>query len=54
MVRVDVRERTKEVIKEQPPARYLSAVVRLPQGTNVANQRPPFWSGLQSTNPAIS
>jgi hypothetical protein len=36
---------SKEVIKEQPPARNPSATVRrVLQGTNVANQRPPFWS----------
>jgi hypothetical protein len=45
----------KEVIKEQPPARNLSAEVRqVLQVTNAAIQRPPFWSGLKSTNPAIS
>ncbi len=45
----------KEVIKEQPPARNLSAKVRrVLQGTNVGNQRPLFWSGLKPTNPAIS
>jgi hypothetical protein len=41
---------TKEDIKEQSPAR---AVRRVLQGTNVANQRPPFRSGLKSTNPTI-
>jgi hypothetical protein len=31
------------LIKEQPPARNLSATARrLLQGSNVANQRPPF------------
>jgi hypothetical protein len=36
-----------EVIKEQTPARNLSdAVRRLLQSTNVANQRPPFWSNI--------
>jgi hypothetical protein len=41
--------------KEQPPARNLSvAVRRVLQGSNVANQGPPFWPGLKSTNPAIS
>ncbi len=45
----------KEVIKKQPPAINLSAVVRrLLQGSNVAKQRPQFWSFLKSTNPAIS
>jgi hypothetical protein len=32
-------------------ARNLSATVH---DTNVANQKSPFWSGLKSTNPAIS
>ncbi len=32
----------------------LTRVRRLLQGTNVVNQRPPFWSGLKSTSPAIS
>jgi hypothetical protein len=33
----------KEVIKEQPPARNLSAAVRrLLKSTNVVNKRPPF------------
>ncbi len=45
----------KEVFKEQSPPRNPSAAVRrVLQGTNVANQRPPFWSGRKSTNPAIS
>jgi hypothetical protein len=42
---------TMEVIKEQSPAR---AVRRVLQGTNVANQRPPFWSSLKSTNLATA
>jgi hypothetical protein len=42
---------TKEVIKEQSPARAVRRVLQ--QGTNVADQRPPFWSGLKSTNPTI-
>ncbi len=38
---------TKEVIKEQPPARNLSvAVRRIIQSTNVVNQRPSFWSKM--------
>ncbi len=45
---------SKEVIKEQLPARNLSAAVRrVLQGTNVANHRPPFWSGRKSTNLAV-
>jgi hypothetical protein len=36
-------------------ARNLSATERrLLHDTNVANQRPSFWSGLKTTNPAIS
>jgi hypothetical protein len=46
---------TKEVYKEQPPASNLSATVRrVVQDINVANQRPPFSSGLKSTYLAIS
>jgi hypothetical protein len=38
--------KNKEVIKEQPSAVILSATVRMVlQGKNVANQKPPFWSG---------
>jgi hypothetical protein len=48
----------KEVIKEQPPARNLSAAVRrLLQSTYDVNQRPPFWSKIwldKSTNPGFS
>ncbi len=44
-------------MKEQLPTSNLSAIVRsVLQGTNVANQRPSFWSDLKikSANPAIS
>jgi hypothetical protein len=42
---------TKEIIKEQPPARELSATVgRVLQCTNVAYQRPPFWSAWSKIN----
>ncbi len=44
----------KEIFREQPPARNLSATVRrVLQCTNVTNQRPPFWFDLKSTNPAV-
>jgi hypothetical protein len=45
-VNLDFVAGTKEVLTEQPPARNLSAAIKmLPQSTNVA-QMPPFWSGL--------
>jgi hypothetical protein len=44
----------KEVIRKQPPARNLSAMVgRVLQGTNIANQRTSFLSGLKTTYPAV-
>ncbi len=43
---------SREVIKNR--LQETATVRRFLDGTNVANQRPPFWSGLKSTNPAIS
>jgi hypothetical protein len=43
----------KEVVKNR--LQDTATVRRFLDGTNVANQRPPsLWSGLKSTNPAIS
>jgi hypothetical protein len=41
-----------EVLKNR--LQETTTVRRVLEDTNVANQRPPFWSGLKSTNPSIS
>jgi hypothetical protein len=33
---------------------YINGIFVAVKGTNVADQRPPFWFGLKSTNPDIS